>query len=241
MRQITARVCGNPARPLTLASCSSRQSAEPVVLSLTLPSRQPPSPHTPSQPQPSPSHPLLRCPRTKKQKTTQAGNFSTRGEGSVGNFSGVLEVISGRSHLNWAGNLDSPSPPPVVHLSSPPGICNYRVAFVDICIRGLCQPGKAVSFRRRLRTNFSPSLDLDTTVCVFPGWHISLPLQGPNIRFPRSHHRLHSTFPPFCRQRFFDTDELFTKSRQPFCSSYSHILIASTRPLRETLFPLFSS
>jgi hypothetical protein len=161
----------------------------------------------------------------KNRRTTQAGKFSTRGEGSVGNFSGVLEVISGRSHLNWAGNLDSPSPPPVVHSSSPPGICNYRVAFVDNCIRGFCQPGKAVSFRRRLRANFSLACTLDTlggiTVCVFPGWHISLPLQGPNIRFPRSHLRLHSNLPPFffVTNGFFDIDELFTKSRQPSCSS----------------------
>jgi hypothetical protein len=153
MRQITARVCGNPARPLTLASCSSRQSAEPVVPSLTLPHVNLLTSLLPPNPQPSPFSRLPSPLSTnQKQKATQAGNFSTRGEGSVGNFPGVLEVISGRSHLNWVGNLDSPSPPPVVHSSSPPGICNYRVAFVDICIRG---PLSTVSFRRRLRANFS--------------------------------------------------------------------------------------
>jgi hypothetical protein len=42
---------------------------------------------------------------------------------------------------------------------------------------------------------------------------------------------------PFCRQRFFDTDELFTKSRQPFCSTSSHILIASACPYTKPSFP----
>ena len=180
MRQITARVCGNPARPLTLASCSSRQSAEPVVLSLTHPSRQPPSPHTPSQPQPSPSHaPFSAVHERKTRRTTQAGNFSTRGEGSVGNFSGVLEVISGRSHLNWAGNLDSPSPPPSSPLelalqasaiTESPSWTSVFVAFANQ--ERLCHFDAACA-------QISPlACTLDTlgviTVCVFPGWHISL-------------------------------------------------------------------
>ena len=49
------------------------------------------------------------------------------------------------------------------------------------------------------------------------------------------------TFHLFCRQRFFDTDELFTKSRQPFCSPLSHNSNRLCASLYETIFPLFSS
>lgn len=59
-------------------------------------------------------------------------------------------------------------------------------AFIDICIRGLCQPEQAVSFRRRLRANFPLALHwsafLDTFWVLryvsFRVVLILLPLQG---------------------------------------------------------------
>jgi hypothetical protein len=209
MRQITVRVCGNPARPLTLLPAPPASPQEPVSLSLSHPpSHQPPHLILP----PNPSHLLLtlllHCPRTKTEEHTQAGNFFPHAaKDQWATFSGVLEAISGRSQTFKLalGTLTLRSLRQSTR-NSPPGICNYRVAFVDICIRGLCQPGRAVSFRRRLRANFSLACTWSALGTL--GYHgmlyprvgtisLPLPLQGPNIRFPYSHLRLHPNVPPF--------------------------------------------
>jgi hypothetical protein len=134
-----------------------------------------------------------------------------------------------------------------------PGICNYRVAFVNTCIRGLCQPEQAVSFQRRARKFLPLALHWSVLRTFWVSRYV--PFRAAHTS---SHHFsrfltldflavilvfTQNAYLFFCRQRFFDTDELFTKSRHPlFCSPLLTFLNRLCASLHETIsFPRFSS
>lgn len=162
MRQITARVCGNPARPLTLASCSSRQSAEPVVLSLTLPYIN--LPHLILSL--NPSHLLLTPPSplstNQNRRSHRRAIFPHAAKDQWATFSGVLEVISGRSHLNWAGNLDSSSPSASSPLELPSRHLQLQSRLREHLYSWPLPTRKGCVISTPLARKFLPSLHLDT-------------------------------------------------------------------------------
>jgi hypothetical protein len=74
---------------------------------------------------------------------------------------------------------------------------------------------------------------------VFPGWHFSLPLQGPNIRFPRSNLRLHSNGSTFLSPTGSSTPTSFSLSLVSLSVHlFSHSSRASARPYAKSSSPV---
>jgi hypothetical protein len=119
-------------------------------------------------------------------------------------------------------------------------------AFIDICIRGLCQPEQAVSFRRRLRANFPLALHwsalrhfLGITVCVFPSCaHPPTTSRFLTLYFLAVIFVFTQT-PAFFVVNGSSTPTSFSLSLVSlFCSPSSHILIASVRPYTKPSSPV---
>ena len=209
------------------------------------PSHQPPHLILP----PNPSHLLLtlllRCPRTKTEGHTGGQFFPTRGEGSVGNFLAFSKQSrAGLKLLNWVGNLDSPSPlrqstrTPSRHLQLQSRLRGHLYSWP-------LPTRKGCVISTPLARKFLPSLHPVNPRHFwwyhgmwFPSWHISLPLQGPNIRFPCSHLCLHSNVPLFFVANGSPTPTSFSLSLVSLSvHQFSHP-VASARPYTKSSSPV---
>jgi hypothetical protein len=203
------------------------------------------SPHTPSQPQPSPSHAPSPLSTNQNRRPHRRAIFPHAAKDQWATFLAFSKQSrAGLKLLNWVGNLDSPSPlrqstrTPSRHLQLQSRLRGHLYSWP-------LPTRKGCVISTPLARKFLPSLHPVNPRHFwwyhgmwFPSWHISLPLQGPNIRFPCSHLCLHSNVPLFFVANGSPTPTSFSLSLVSLSvHQFSHP-VASARPYTKSSSPV---